>query len=318
MQLRYISVPALVAYAGGDPWAINQSLQAGRPAQISDLATAFHAAGRSTAESNVTFEQARRRFEAAWNHQNGENPINDSAEVQRTAQALGAQSEQLPQIGAHLEEVAAALAEAQKGAAGRIATLEIQLQDLDDLIAQAMEMEKDPHLSAADRNALDAIITACEDDAIRDTEDALRRLHSIRNCYSDILQKGQTNLAADGYDPARVRGADGHEAETPRQAERDVHDALAGDLGAAARVSGVLGSITPDQLAGKTPLNAEQASVLSQLQAQEHGMSVDALKTAEQRLGVERAIIGDSWQLMSNPRAPALLISRLVSWGIVD
>ncbi len=30
-------------------------------------------------------------------------------------------------------------------------------------------------------------------------------------------------------------------------------------------------------------------------------MSVDALKTAEQRLGVERAIIGDSWQLMSNP-----------------
>ncbi|EUA89746.1 hypothetical protein I551_3781 [Mycobacterium ulcerans str. Harvey] len=206
MQLRYISVPALVAYAGGDPWAINQSLQAGRPAQISDLATAFHAAGRSTAESNVTFEQARRRFEAAWNHQNGENPINDSAEVQRTAQALGAQSEQLPQIGAHLEEVAAALAEAQKGAAGRIATLEIQLQDLDDLIAQAMEMEKDPHLSAADRNALDAIITACEDDAIRDTEDALRRLHSIRNCYSDILQKGQTNLAADGYDPARVRG----------------------------------------------------------------------------------------------------------------
>lgn len=301
MQLRYISVPALVAYAGGDPWAINQSLQAGRPAQISDLATAFHAAGRSTAESNITFEQARQRFEAAWNHQNGENPINDSAEVQRTAQALGAQSEQLPQIGAHLEEVAAALAEAQKGAAGRIATLEIQLQDLDDLIAQAMEMEKDPHLSAADRNALDAIITACEDDAIRDTEDALRRLHSIRNCYSDILQKGQTNLATDGYDPARVRGADGHEAETPRQAERDVHDALAGDLGAAARVSGVLGSITPDQLAGTTPLNAEQASVLSQLQAQEHGMSVDALKTAEQRLGVERAIIGDSWQLMSNP-----------------
>ncbi|GAQ35796.1 hypothetical protein MPS_2848 [Mycobacterium pseudoshottsii JCM 15466] len=113
--------------------------------------------------------------------------------MQRTAQALGAQSEQLPQIGAHLEEVAAALAEAQKGAAGRIATLEIQLQDLDDLIAQAMEMEKDPHLSAADRNALDAIITACEDDAIRDTEDALRRLHSIRNCYSDILQKGRTD-----------------------------------------------------------------------------------------------------------------------------
>lgn len=29
MQLRYISVPALIAEAGGDPWAINNSPQAG-------------------------------------------------------------------------------------------------------------------------------------------------------------------------------------------------------------------------------------------------------------------------------------------------
>ncbi len=63
----------------------------------------------------------------------------------------------------------------------------------------------------------------------------------------------------------------------------------------------MLGSITPDQLAGKVPLTPEQASVLSQLQAQEHGMSVDALKTAEQRLDAEKGMIGDSWQLMSNP-----------------
>ncbi|ETZ97345.1 hypothetical protein I547_7102 [Mycobacterium kansasii 824] len=62
-----------------------------------------------------------------------------------------------------------------------------------------------------------------------------------------------------------------------------------------------MGSITPDQLAGKVPLTAEQASVLSQLQAQEHGMSVDALTTAEQRLGAQRGMIANSWQLMSNP-----------------
>ncbi|ARG64354.1 hypothetical protein B1T45_27600 [Mycobacterium kansasii] len=53
MQLRYISVPLLIAEAGGDPWAINQSLQAGRPAQISGLAEAFHAAGRCTAEADA-------------------------------------------------------------------------------------------------------------------------------------------------------------------------------------------------------------------------------------------------------------------------
>ncbi|WP_439956659.1 TPR repeat region-containing protein, partial [Mycobacterium avium] len=51
----------------------------------------------------------------------------------------------------------------------------------------------------------------------------------------------------------------------------------------------------------RTPLTAEQASVLSQLQAQEHGMSMDALKTAEQRLGDEKGVIGNSLQLMSNP-----------------
>lgn len=37
MQLRYIGIPLLIAEAGGDPWAIDQSLQAGRPAKISDL-----------------------------------------------------------------------------------------------------------------------------------------------------------------------------------------------------------------------------------------------------------------------------------------
>src|SRR5579884_1598198 len=189
MQLRYISVGALIAFAGGDPWAINRSLQAGSPAQIADLAAAFHAAGRSTAEADATFEQARHRFDAAWNHQNGDHPINGSAEVQRTAKSLGAQSTQLPKIGADLEGIAAALAEAQKAGAAQIAQLEAQLQALDDMIGQAVEMEKDPHLSAADRDALNSFITACEDDAIRDAKAALAALQSIRGGYSDVLQK---------------------------------------------------------------------------------------------------------------------------------
>lgn len=90
--------------------------------------------------------------------------------------------------------------------------------------------------------------------------------------------------------------------ETPEQAEKDVHNALGGNKQAADRVKHVLDSITDDQRAGKVPLTPEQASVLSQLQAQEHGMSIDALQTAEQRLGDDKGIIGDSWQLMSNPR----------------
>jgi hypothetical protein len=153
MQLRYISIPALIAEAGGDPWAINRSLQAGRPAQIANLAEAFHAAGRCTAEANTSFAQARQRFDAAWNHENGDHPINDSAEVQRATKTLGAQSLQIPKIGVDLENIAAALAEAQKTAAGQIAMLEGQLQQLDDFIGQAVEMEKNPSLTAAVRRA---------------------------------------------------------------------------------------------------------------------------------------------------------------------
>ena len=109
MQLRYIGIPHLIAEAGGNPWAINKSLQAGRPAQISDLAQAFHDAGRCTAESSAAFEEARRRFEASWNRENGDHPINDAAEVQRVTKSLGLQSLQLPKIGVDLENIAAVL-----------------------------------------------------------------------------------------------------------------------------------------------------------------------------------------------------------------
>lgn len=193
MQLRYISVPALIAEAGGDPWAINQSLQAGRPLQISNLAGAFHNAGRCTAEASSDFEQARKRFDAAWNHQNGDHPINDSAVVQRTVRSLGAQSLQLPKIAADLENIAAALAEAQKAAAGQIAALEGQLQQLDNLIGQAVQLEKDPTLTAADRSALNAMITNLEDQAIGDTKSALGQLHAVRDTYTASLRHVQAN-----------------------------------------------------------------------------------------------------------------------------
>ena len=208
MQLRYISIPALIAEAAGDPWAINQSLQAGRPAQISDLAEAFHAAGRCTTEASAAFDEARRRFDAAWNHQNGDHPINDSAEVQRVTKALGAQSLQLPKIGADLQNIAAALAEAQKAAAGQIATLESQLQQLDGLIGQAVDMEKDPNLTVEDRHALDAFITSCEDDAIGDTKAAVGQLQSTRDGYSATLQNSLATLRADGYGPKALEPVD--------------------------------------------------------------------------------------------------------------
>lgn len=101
-------------------------------------------------------------------------------------------------------------------------------------------------------------------------------------------------LSTDG--PVMVDGDKRKEEEEQRKrAEQDVQDALAGDQEAARRVEEVLGKIVPGQ-----PLTPEQDSYLSQLQAQQNGMTVEELKTAEQRLGDQKHIIADSWQLMSN------------------
>ena len=191
MQLGRIAVPQLIAEAGGDPWAIRQSLQSGRPEQISGLALAFGNAGRCITESSAAFEEARRRFAASWNHENGDHPINDSADVQRTTQSLGAQSLRLPQIGADLENIAAALTQAQRTGAALISALETQLQQIDDQLGQAVDLE------------LNDLICALEQEAIDDTKSALDQLDSIRSGYSDHLQKSLGTLRADEYGKAK-------------------------------------------------------------------------------------------------------------------
>ncbi|OBH03676.1 hypothetical protein A5696_07245 [Mycobacterium sp. E2699] len=218
MDLRHISSRDLIAEAGGDPWAINESLQAGRPAQIAALAQAFHDSGRCTAESGTAFDEARRRFEASWNRVHGEHPINDLAEVRRTTHALGAQSLQLPKIGADLENAAAALAEAQRAAAVLISTLETQLRQLDDLLGQALALESGTGVGAADRAALDALIRALEQEAIDDTAGAVGRLRSERRNYSQSLQRALTTLRADGYDPTVLHAVDAPSANSEEAA----------------------------------------------------------------------------------------------------
>ncbi|WP_322858245.1 hypothetical protein U8D42_21845 [Mycobacterium europaeum] len=208
MGLPYIDIDALIAEAGGDPWAINRSLQAGEPLHISRLAEAFREAGRCTAEADHAFEQARSRFDAAWNHQSGDHPINDSAEVQRVAKSLGVESLRLPKIGVDLENIAAALAEAQRNAASQIANLDSQLAEISGLIRQAVAMLQDKSLSAADVDALHGLINTCESDALRDTKAALAQLHSIRDGYAGCLQKSLDSLHTDGYDGAPLHGID--------------------------------------------------------------------------------------------------------------
>lgn len=201
MTLTHLSEPELIASAGGDPWAINRSLQAGSPFQISRLAETFYAAGRHTAEADHAFQIAQQRFRESWNHQNGDNPINDSAEVQRLTKSLGAQSEQLPKIGADLENIAGALADAQKQGAAEIATLEHQLHWLDELYGAAQADLRDPSLPPKEVAKLRMIMEAAHADAVDDVRDAVKQMNSIRNGYSDTLHKALGSLHSEGYDP---------------------------------------------------------------------------------------------------------------------
>lgn len=201
MRLRYISIPALITEARGDPWAIDTSLQAGRPAQIVDLARAFRAAGRCAAESMAAFENARRRFAASFS--DGDHPINDSAAVRRLTRSVGAQAVRLPEVGVDLEDVAAFLDDAQRTAGVLVSTLETRLQQLDDQLGHALEFDNDVH-----RTAAAALISSLEQQAIDDTTSVLSRLESIRSGYAHRLRASRAALRNDGDGPAGIRGLD--------------------------------------------------------------------------------------------------------------
>ncbi|EUA16021.1 hypothetical protein I553_0996 [Mycobacterium xenopi 4042] len=150
--------------------------------------------------------EAYRRFESSWNRDNGDHPINDSAEVQRTIRSLRGQAAQLPKIAVDLENIAASLAEAQRTCGVLISTLEAQLTDIDRRIGAAEELDRTGNLSAADQEAVDQLINSLELQAIDDTKSTLAQLQSIRAGYSDYLQKSLTNLRTDGYDPTAIQG----------------------------------------------------------------------------------------------------------------
>ena len=133
-----------------------------------------------------------------------------------------------------------------------------------------------------------------------DLNDVGAEIARIGNQYAELGNQKFANGPKDGtpdnlLDDEEEDGEEADEEDHRRSAEQDVQDALGGDQDAAARVQGVLDGITPGQ-----PLTPEQGSYLSQMQAQQNGMTVEELKTAQERLGEHSDIIGNSWQLMSN------------------
>ncbi len=258
MNLSHMSRGVLVIFAGGDPWKVNATLQTGRPSQIADLGQAFHNAGQSTQEADKAFAEARRRFDT-WVRGNGEHPISDSAQVRRTAAALGLQADQLPKIAVDLENVAGALAQAQGTGNAYIAALEARLQTLDDWIGQADDLIKQDEklLAQADSeddicdleddiDQLEQYINDCEREAIDDTKSTLQQLECARDGYADELKKAKASLRTDGYDPAAIQAVDGEGSKGQVPGEIPPSGLEAGELAA---INRVMNQAVVDQMA---------------------------------------------------------------------
>jgi EspA/EspE family len=94
----------------------------------------------------------------------------------------------------------------------------------------------------------------------------------------------------------------------PKQAEHDVHQVLAGKASPEelARVRAGL-RLTPEQQAAynagqQVELSGQQRQLLGQMRAQMHGMSIDDIRTAQERLGNDKNLISDSLQMMSSDK----------------
>ena len=207
MYLANIGIDSLCAHAGGDPWKVNATVQHGRPAQIDSLAQAYKNAGKSTAEADTAFAQARRQFEQSWDRDDGEHPINDAQQVQLATTSLGVQADQLPKIAVDLEGIAAALAEAQRSSRQVIADLDHKLQQIDKDLGDYLEMEKHP-LTEQESSIITTEINELEQEAIADTKAALQQVTHIRDGYAGTLRDAEARLRGDGYNPAPVKAMD--------------------------------------------------------------------------------------------------------------
>ena len=208
--LRHISVEGLIAGAGGDPWRTDGTLASGEPKQIADLARAFYNAGVCMTQTSEAFADARSRFDASWNREIGDHPINDSAEVQQRTAALHLDRKQLTKIGVELENVAASLAEAQRASRNSIAALDSSLKEIDDAVDRALQ--QGAHLTEVDLEPLEGI-------AVLDTKEALAQIESSRESYAGELTRAMAEMEAEGYTPDVIDAVDGNGANASGDAQ---------------------------------------------------------------------------------------------------
>ncbi len=190
-QLTYLSVPELIGAAGGDPWHVNDTIQAGAPGEISELAHSFYNAGVSMTQTSDEFAAARKRFTAAWDRDDPAHPINDSVEVQRATQVMQLNKEELTRVGVDLQNIAASLAEAQRSGHVSISGLNSRLVQIDNTIAA--------EIAKAQADGVQLDWSALKTAAINEVKTRLGEMNAIRNAYGSQLSQSRVEMAAEGY-----------------------------------------------------------------------------------------------------------------------
>src|SRR4051812_18348192 len=286
LPLNHLSVAELIVAAGCDPWRVNDTIAAGSPGEISELATSFHNAALCTTQTGEEFAQAKKRFAEAWDRDDTAHPINDAEEIRRATDSLHLSSQQMGHVAVELQSIAADLAQAQRSGHISISNLEARLKQIDDLIESELQAAaaagQQLDWSELKRAALDA------------TRQSLGEMNALRNAYGAKLNAAQLKLAADGY----VSGASNSSAAQPVGSSVQPHgldDAL--DEIAGAPVPAAVPSQKPAPL---DPKDVETFKAMARHVLEGQGLPADQI---ESRLS---AMVGQAQQGLGRPsyRAP--------------
>lgn len=191
-DFKHFTRPELAAEAGVDPWQIDQSLQAGDPGRVDAIADVVHRAGVAAGEVDGDFENARKRFRDAWVSDGSHSPIDESAEVGRIAESVGSHRDQLGLIATKYEEIAAALAVAQRDAGSEIGSLEQQLNTLD------AQMDVADRLAGSDPQMARTMLDVGREQAVQEVRRAGEQLEGTRSGYAAVLSEASSVLHSEG------------------------------------------------------------------------------------------------------------------------
>jgi hypothetical protein len=287
LSLHHLSAAELIGAAGGDPWRVNDTLAAGSPGEISELATSFHNAAVCTTQTGEEFAQAKKRFAEAWDRDDPAHPINDADEIRRATDSLHLSSQQMGRVAVQLQDIAADLAQAQRSGHISISNLEARLKQIDDLI------ESELRAAAAAGQQLDW--SELKRAAVDATRQSLGEMNALRDAYGAKLNAAQLEMAADGYVSAAAPNPDAAQPDRMRAQPHSLDDAL--DQIAGAPVPATVAAPTPAPL---DPTNVETFKAMARKVLEAQGLPADHI---ESRL---TAMVGQAQQGLGRPsyRAP--------------